>query len=298
MRRRFVTLDVFTQTRFAGNPLAVALEPAGLDTAAMQTIAREFGLSETVFVFPPAKPSHRARLRIFTPARELPFAGHPTVGAAVLLGCMDGHGKREFVLGETVGPVPCRVSAEAKDRGHALFAIPRLPAPDGMPGSREAAAGALGLALDDIGFGGLEVAGWSAGVAFAFVRLRGLEAVRRCTLDLAKWDKAFGGVGTASAFVFCKETVDAANHFHARMFAPRMGVTEDLATGSAVAAFAGLLAASTDSADGEHSLRIEQGYEMGRPSLIDLTLTISTGKLAAATIGGHAIIVSEGAIEA
>src|ERR1041385_4126815 len=86
MRRRFVTLDVFTTKRYAGNPLAVVLDPDGLDTAAMQAVAREFNLSETVFVFAPADKAHRARLRIFTPGRELPFAGHPTVGTAVLLG--------------------------------------------------------------------------------------------------------------------------------------------------------------------------------------------------------------------
>ncbi len=298
MRRRFATLDVFTQTRFAGNPLAVVLEPAGLDTHAMQAIAREFNLSETVFVFPPTEPSHRARLRIFTPARELPFAGHPTVGTAVLLGCLDGGGKRDFVLGEEVGPVPCRVNAGGKDRGHALFAIPRLPAPDGKLGSREATAGALGLALDDIGSGGLQVSGWSAGVAFAFVPLRGLEAIRRCKLDLAGWDKAFGGIGTGSAFVFCSETVDAGNHFHARMFAPRMGVTEDPATGSAVAAFAGLLARDGGLADGAHTFAIEQGYEMGRPSQIRLGLTITGGKLTAGTVGGGAVVVVDGVIEA
>src|SRR5204863_3393502 len=88
MRRRFVTLDVFTDRRFAGNPLAVVLEPEGLDNAAMQAIAREFNLSETVFVLPPAESRHRARLRIFTPSNELPFAGHPTVGTAVLLGAI------------------------------------------------------------------------------------------------------------------------------------------------------------------------------------------------------------------
>src|SRR4029079_19077999 len=109
MRRRFVTLDVFTNKRFAGNPLAVVLDPDGLDTAAMQAIAREFNLSETVFVFPPATAGHRARLRIFTPARELPFAGHRTVGTAVLLGLRDGSGvATTFTLEEQVGPVPCR----------------------------------------------------------------------------------------------------------------------------------------------------------------------------------------------
>ncbi len=297
MRRRFATLDVFTQKRFAGNPLAVVLEPAGLDTAAMQTIAREFNLSETVFVFPPADPAHRAAIRIFTPARELPFAGHPTVGTAVLLGCMDGGGKREFVLGEEVGPVRCQVDT-GTDRGRARFAIPQLPSPVGKPGGREAVAAALGLSVSDIGFDNFATAGWSAGVPYTMVPLRGLAAIRRCKPDLANWDQAFGGVGAASAFVFSKECVEAGSHFHARMFGPRLGVAEDPATGSAVAAFAGLLAASGAYADGEHALRIEQGYEMGRPSQIELTLTMAAGKLTAATIAGDAITVSEGTIEA
>src|SRR5256885_9008896 len=108
MRRRFVTLDVFTDRRFAGNPLAVVLEPDGLDTAAMQAIAREFNLSETVFVQPPESASHRAKLRIFTPGRELPFAGHPTVGTAVLLGTLDGGTSgRDVVLEAKIGLVPC-----------------------------------------------------------------------------------------------------------------------------------------------------------------------------------------------
>src|ERR1700716_2827910 len=110
MRRRFATLDVFTQRRFAGNPLAVVLEAQDLDTAAMQTIAREFNHPETVFVLPPSNPTHRARLRIFTPKHELPFAGHPTVGTAVLLGQLDGgHAARAMVLEEGIGDVQCMV---------------------------------------------------------------------------------------------------------------------------------------------------------------------------------------------
>src|SRR4051794_13771823 len=110
MRRRFATLDVFTESRLAGNPLAVVLEPEGLDTPAMQKTAREFNLSETVFAFPPSDKANRAKLRIFTPARELPFAGHPTVGTAVLLARLDGGaGERTFTLEEKIGLVPCRV---------------------------------------------------------------------------------------------------------------------------------------------------------------------------------------------
>ncbi|MBO0739590.1 MAG: PhzF family phenazine biosynthesis protein, partial [Alphaproteobacteria bacterium] len=111
MRRRFVTLDVFTGRRFAGNPLAVVLDAEGLDGEAMQAIAREFNLAETVFVLPPEDSAHRARLRIFTPAVEMPFAGHPTVGTAVLLNRIDGGGTREFVLEEGIGPIPCTTAS-------------------------------------------------------------------------------------------------------------------------------------------------------------------------------------------
>ncbi len=151
MKRRFVTLDVFTPRRFAGNPLAVVLQAEGLDRAAMQAVAREFNLSETVFVLPPKNPAHRARYRIFTPKRELPFAGHPTVGTAVLLATVDGGDyARDMVIEAEIGAVPCHVSPVG---GHASFDLPTLPAEVGAPPAAEILAAALGLSLDDIGFG-------------------------------------------------------------------------------------------------------------------------------------------------
>ena len=297
MRRRFVTLDVFTETRFAGNPLAVVLEPDGLDTAAMQTIAREFNFPETVFVFAPENSANRARLRIFTPTRELPFAGHPTVGTAVLLGRLDGASAREFVLEEKIGLVPCRVEPLTADSGRAQFDLPRLPEPAGRVGSNAAIAAALSLKPDDIGFDDFTPAFWSAGNPFAFVPLASLDAMRRCRAVEADWNAAFGTDSHNAAYMFCRQTEDG-NDFHARMFAPRYGIAEDPATGSAAAAFAGLLAARHDRADGEHLVRIEQGYEMGRPSLMELTLKIAGGKLTGAAIGGVAVVVSEGMIEA
>src|SRR5262249_51363669 len=128
MRRRFVTLDVFTARRLAGNPLAVVLEPEGLSDKVMQAIAREFNLPETVFVLPAAAPSHRARLRIFTPGRELPFAGHPTVGTAVLLRSLDGgSGTRELILEERIGAIRCEASLGDDRSGSARFVLPRAP---------------------------------------------------------------------------------------------------------------------------------------------------------------------------
>ena len=144
MRRHFVTLDVFTEQRFAGNPLAVVLEPDGLDTVAMQAIAREFNLSETVFVFPPADNANRAKIRIFTPVSELPFAGHPTVGTAVLLGRIDGGtNARDFVLELNVGPVPCNVTPAGSDSGRAVFDLPRLPQDVGSAADDAVIAAAL-----------------------------------------------------------------------------------------------------------------------------------------------------------
>ena len=225
MRRRFVTLDVFTDKRFAGNPLAVVLEPDGLDTAAMQTIAREFNLSETVFVFPPADKANRAKLRIFTPARELPFAGHPTVGTAVLLGRIDGGGARDLHAGRTgrARAVPGDVigTGQRAARRSIFRACPprRRDSPDVA-----AMAAALGLSVADIGLR----------------RLRGRSAGRRATRspscrcagstrsDAAASisrasSEAFGGGAHAAAFVFCRETAEPGHAFHARMFAPRHG---------------------------------------------------------------------------
>jgi trans-2,3-dihydro-3-hydroxyanthranilate isomerase len=299
MRRRFVTLDVFTQKRFAGNPLAVVLEPDGLDTAAMQAIAREFNLSETVFVFPPADEQHRARLRIFTPGRELPFAGHPTVGTAVLLGRIDGGDTaRAFVLEENIGPVTCRVEPTGADSGRATFDIPRLPEQVGKVADAATQAAALSLAPGDMGFSDYSASRWSAGNPFTFVPVRGLDAMARARPDLARFNAAFGGGDFCSSFVFCAETAEAGNTFHARMFSPGVGVMEDPATGSAAAAFAGYLVAHGGYRDGEHSVRIEQGYEMGRPSLMELTLKIAGGKLTGASIGGSSVVVTEGTIEA
>ena len=293
MRRRFVTLDVFTQTRFAGNPLAIVLDADGLDKPAMQTIAREFNLPETVFVLPPADPRHRARLRIFTPANELPFAGHPTVGAAVHLG-KGGSSKSELVLEEGVGPVHCRVETQDAASGRAQFALPRLPSRTADAPDAATLARALGLSTADIGCEEFQPSRWSAGLEFTFVPLRGLDAIARARPG-NEFDALIGNQGPGRAFLFCRETAQRGHDFHARMFAPGMGIPEDPATGAAVAAFAGIVAAGR--ADGKSELRVEQGFEMKRPSLIELGLQIEGGTLSSASIGGFAVHVSEGMIE-
>ena len=293
--RRFFTLDVFTTERFAGNPLAVVLDADGLETETMQRIAREFNLSETVFVFPPEDRAHRARLRIFTPARELPFAGHPTVGTAVLLSIIDGRaGTSEFVMEEKVGAVPCVVRQERAGTAHATFDLPRLPSREDAARDRGAMASALGLAPADLGFDDWPAEVWSAGNPFTYVPLKNVDAIRRCRVNLATFDDAFRSAGAPGAFVFSKETADRANDFHARMFAPGIGPIEDPATGSAVAAFAGYLAGRGRYKNGEHVVRVEQGFEMGRPSLIELRMTVDGTHVTQASIAGSAVVVCEG----
>ena len=299
MRRKFFTLDVFTRRRYAGNPLAVVLDADGLDGAAMQAIAREFNLSETVFVLPPADKAHRAKLRIFTPAAELPFAGHPTVGTAVLLNRLDGGtGRREIVLEEGIGPVRCTVEALDAETGRARFALAKLPAPASEAAPTAAIAAALSIDEGDIGFDGYKPVRWAAGNEFTFVPLKGLDAIRRCRIDSARWHAAFGANRDVGTYMFCRETVEPGHAFHVRLFAPEMGVTEDPATGSAAATFTGLIVHYDGLSDGQHDLVIEQGYEMGRPSLISLSMTVTGGKLTAGAIAGEAVVVSEGTLEA
>ena len=301
MRRKFHTLDVFTSEPLAGNPLAVVLDSDGLDGARMQAIAREFNLSETVFVFAPHDPVNTARLRIFTPGRELPFAGHPTVGTAVLLAElrapeMLAREDISVVLEETIGPITCTVRHLKGEAPRASFGLPRMPEPAGQPGSSEAIAQALGLAIEDIGFGAHPPSRFSAGVPYCLVPVASRAALARIKLRPQDWTAAFGAEGT-SAYVYCDDPQGKGHSFRARMFAPDFGVYEDPATGSAAAAFAGAVMAYDKPRDGDHTLIIEQGFEMGRPSLITLGLEVERGILQAASIGGHAVLVAQGVIE-
>jgi trans-2,3-dihydro-3-hydroxyanthranilate isomerase len=296
MRRRFTTLDVFTNRRFAGNPLAVVRDAHGLTSDAMQAIAREFNLSETVFLSPPADPAHRAAVRIFTPASELPFAGHPTVGTAVLLGIDMGPGTHRFTLEEKVGLIACTVVI-GEGRARANFVLPRLPIEAGMMPDVERLVPALGLEPGDLYLPGFSPVIYSAGFPIAFVPVSGLAAIGRCRPDAARLAAAYGEAGPRATFVYCRETAEPGADFHARMFAPALGITEDPATGAAVAAFAGVLM-RFDPAEGERKLTIEQGYEMGRPSRITLTMSADDGRLRRAGIGGEAVVVADGAIEA
>jgi trans-2,3-dihydro-3-hydroxyanthranilate isomerase len=300
--RNYVVYDVFTDKVLTGNPLAVVLDGEGLDSAAMQRIAREFNLSETVFVQAPENKMHRAKIRIFTPGIELPFAGHPTVGTAIALAERAGGGKAAaepgiFVLEENVGPVRCAIS-NGKAGAFAELDLPRLAKPVVFPALPEAVAAALGLEPNEIGFENHRIGAWSAGVPYATVPVHGLEAAAKVRMNTDLWldlTPVVDGIIT-SPYVYCRDTVNHDASFHARMFGPYDGIIEDPATGSAVAALTGAIMHFDQPVDGPSQFWIEQGIEMGRPSSIRLEIDVAGGKMTAARIGGHAVKVAEGTL--
>jgi trans-2,3-dihydro-3-hydroxyanthranilate isomerase len=295
MRYRFFLLDVFTERRFGGNPLAVLPDAHGLTGEAMQAIAKEFNLSETSFVLPPEDPRHLARLRIFTPRAEIPFAGHPTVGTALALARLGRlrpvGGVAEFVLEEGAGPVALQVEFEGGVPLRAEFSAPQPPRL-GARASVEAIAPALGLETEQLVSGELPIVA-SCGTGFLFVELRDWPALRASRMiDPGALPEAANGV-----FLATRDVGEIAADWRARMYAPGHGITEDPATGSAAAAFAGLQALIDPRPTAEIRLRIVQGIEMGRPSLIETRVVKRDGRVERVLVAGAAVPVAEGWIE-
>lgn len=305
LSREYAIYDVFTDKLLTGNPLAVVFDAAGLDEARMQAIAGEFNLSETVFVLPPDNGNHSAKVRIFTTTRELPFAGHPTVGSAIALAeSRHGIGSVSLdlvqVLEEPIGLVRCAVRLEQGGPGFCEFDLPRLSTEYTVAIDRDEVAAALAVAPHEIGFENHVIGCWSAGVPFVMVPLRNLSAVERAKCDPSLWEglAPIADGQLAFAYVYCRGGQNHGAAFHARMFAPHDGLTEDPATGSAAAALSGAIHRYDDLLDGHHSRLIEQGVEMGRPSLIHLHMDVEKGRIARARIGGQAVRIAQGTLSA
>jgi trans-2,3-dihydro-3-hydroxyanthranilate isomerase len=291
----FHTLDVFTDRPFAGNPLAVVLGADGLTTGQMQVIAREFNLSETIFVMAPRDPAHSARVRIFFPTAEIPFAGHPTVGCAIHLATAaagPGDFTRDLVLEEEAGLVPVTVT-RAGTRVEAEFAAPVLPHAAAGRVLADLLAPALGLTPADIGFGSHAPAVWQGGPAFLYVPVASLRALAAARPIQPHWDAVTQAAGVDSLYLY---TRGADCDFRARMFSPTAGIPEDPATGSASAILAAQLRAAGALTGGEDRFHLRQGVEMGRPSDIHLTVRQSGGAITAVRIRGSAVPVSQGRI--
>jgi len=301
MDLRYHLLDVFTDVAFGGNQLAVFVDAPDLDTPLMQRIARELNLSETVFVRPPRDTRAARRLRIFTPAVELPFAGHPTIGTAFLLadlGEVKADGDRAaFALEEEVGLVPVTVTrSRTGGLSFAELTAARVPEAGPAPPPPAVLARVIGVDESDILTGEDAPQAVSAGVPFLFVPLRSREAVGRAWIDLGAWKAELAGEWANKVYVFCREPERPGADVRARMFAPSVGVMEDPATGSAAAAFAGYLAWRSKAGDGTLTWTVEQGVEMGRPSVLRLQADISGGVVQAVRVGGTSVRMGQGTL--
>ena len=295
-KRAYAVYDVFTDAAYAGNPLAVVFDTAGLDTDAMQKVAAEFNLSETVFVLPARKEHSTARLRIFMPRGELPFAGHPTVGGTVAI-CerMKANGPLDLVLEEEVGHLKCRY--EPGSVGYAQFDLPVLPKREEPMMSVDAAAAALGIEVSDIGFDTHVLTQWNVGKAYLCVPVKDVNVLERLAFDETLWLSNFPGVDPLVVdcpYIYCRKMEQDKSCIQARMFAPHHGIPEDPATGSAAASLCGALKMFVNLTDGSAKYVIEQGVEMGRPSRIGVEILCQNGAITNAKIGGHAVKVAEG----
>jgi trans-2,3-dihydro-3-hydroxyanthranilate isomerase len=295
----FHTLDVFTDTIFGGNPLAVLTDARGLSTEQMQRITKEFNLSETVFVFPPEVASHTRRLRIFTPGRELPFAGHPTVGTAYLLAATGliplTEGETNIVFEEGVGPVPVTIRVEKGVPVSAQLTVAQPPEFRSDTPSVEEIAELLSLSIADISTGTLGAEAVSCGVPFLIAPLTSRDSVRRAKLSRPTWERTLASGWAKEIFLFDASAVTSGGAIRARMFAPSMGIGEDPATGAAAACLAAYLAKYAS--DGAAlSWTVEQGYEMGRPSILSLSAEKKDGEIGAIRVAGKSVLVSEGKI--
>jgi trans-2,3-dihydro-3-hydroxyanthranilate isomerase len=301
VRYRFLTSDVFTDRIFGGNPLAVFPDGQGLPSEQMQRVARELNLSETVFVLPPESPDHTRRLRIFTPGTELPFAGHPTVGTAIVLASIgevlvEGAETR-IVFEEGVGPVPVLIRSEGGVPVFAQLSAARLPESGAPPPSAAELAELLSIDPADILTGGDAPENVSAGVPFLFIPVRDRSVLARCRVRMDRWDALLAGPEAPELYVFSRDPELPGSHFRARMFGPGLGIPEDPATGGAVTAFGGYVAVRAPERDGTLRYTIEQGFEMGRPSILHLEVDKRDGKVTAVRVGGGAVLVSEGTME-
>jgi len=285
----FMLLDVFTPKPFGGNQLAVFPDGSDIDARTMQAIAREFNFSETVFALPPRGEGEDYGLRIFTPNTELPFAGHPTCGAAAALtvhgDVATEHGAGTILFQTGAGPVRVDVALESG----LVYAHLVRGNPVELPSEKPPA----GAAMQSLGLEGapLDLFYASVGLRFAYVELASAEEVDAARLDLASWETHFKHAWSPNLFFYARTGED---RVHARMFAPAFGIAEDPATGSACAAFAGALAARSERSDGAFKWDIAQGVKMGRPSAIVATAEKSGGTVVTTGVGGHSVVVGSG----
>ncbi len=296
MLLRFHTLDVFTDRVFGGNGLGIFLDAAHLPAELMQKVAREMNLSESVFLGPPES-GGTARVRIFTPGVEVPFAGHPTVGTAVFLASQmkdsPHDGTIHLVLEENIGPISVDVRFMGGKPISATFTTAQVSEHRPSPWSPNDLAEMVGLGESDID-SDLSCEMVSCGLPYHIIPVVGSDAVRRSVLNMARWQAMLAGTWAHHVYVVTTSPDVPDAEVHVRMFAPGSGVPEDPATGSAAAALGGYLAAADGRETGRLGWTVTQGSEIGRPSTIQVEADRAHGETTAIRVGGGAVFVSEG----
>jgi len=296
MQRRYVTVDVFTDRPFGGNPLAVVLDAQGLSTAQMQAITREFNYSETTFVLPPRDTAHDAEVRIFTVNSEIPFAGHPNVGTAFVLATRAKTPPARLLFEEKAGLVPVEIASEQGKVASAELTAPQpLKRMTEVP--VEEAAACLSLSVSDTRTDRHSPHIISVGLPFLAVELASREALRRAKPNADAFGRIFPLDGSDAVYFYTRDVPSGERpvDVQARMFHPgASGLSEDPATGSATAAAATLIADLDAARDGEQKLTIGQGFDMGRPSLLLTRVRKQGGKVVSAHVGGACAPMMEG----
>lgn len=303
-RFRYLTADVFTDAAFGGNQLAIFPDARAIPEHRLLDVAREFNYSETTFVYPPTDPSHTRCVRIFTPGGEVPFAGHPTVGTAHALAAIGEIHLRDdtthITFEEKVGIVPVAIRARDRQPAFAQLTVAKLPETGPTPPSRETLARVLDLGPNDLLNSDWSPRALSCGLPFLYVPVRDRAAVARARIRVDEWERALGpDAWTREIFVFAPGGEREGSDYHARMFAPGLNVPEDPATGSACAALAGYLGTRDTRGVRDGTLRwvVEQGFEMGRPSIIEVEADVTGGALTAVRVGGTSVLVCDGTME-
>jgi trans-2,3-dihydro-3-hydroxyanthranilate isomerase len=296
MQRRYVTVDVFTDRAFGGNPLAVVLDAGGLSTAQMQAIATEFNYSETTFVLPPSDPGNDAQVRIFTVTAELPFAGHPNVGTAFVLATRAAKPPARLKFEEGAGLVSVEIFQEGGSVVGAELTAPQPLSRLTQFGSEQVAACAS-LSAKDVVTERHSPLIVSVGMPFLVAELGSRDALRRARPDATAYGRILPCDGAVGVYLYTRDVPKAEKpcDLQARMFFPgSSGLTEDPATGSATVATAALLADLATERDGELKLQIGQGFDMGRPSLLHTRVRKQRGAIVSAHVGGACVQMMEG----